>query len=88
METLSHLASALPSIHEEYSSPPVISTEQRFRPTKKAIDAEISNPNSGGITWEQLIERLLEIFESDEINIDEVKNVEFDILLFKIYWWH
>ena len=85
METLPGLASELPLIHEEYSKLPANTTEQRFRPTKKAIDAEISNPNSSGITWEDLLERLVEIFESDEVNIDEVKDMNLDILLFKIY---
>jgi hypothetical protein len=84
METLPRIASELPSIHEEYSSSPVINTEQRFRPTRKASDAELSNPNSDGVTWEQLIERLLEIFESDEVNVDEVKDMEFDHFLIKI----
>lgn len=75
METLPRIASELPSIHEEYSSSPVINTEQRFRPTRKASDAELSNPNSDGVTWEQLIERLLEIFESEEVNVDEVEEL-------------
>lgn len=75
METLSRLGSALPFIHEDDSITPLIKSEQRFRPTKKAIEAELSNPESDGITWEQLIERLLEIFDSDEVNIDEVEEL-------------
>ena len=71
METLSRLTSALPSIHEDDLSHASMEGEQRFRPTRKAIDAELSNPESGGVTWEQMIERLLEIFDSDEVNIDE-----------------
>ena len=74
MDTLSRIGSALPSINEEDSISAVINTEQRFRPTRKAVDAELSNPESDGITWEQLIERLCEIFQSDEVNIDEVRN--------------
>ena len=71
METLSRLTSALPSIHEDDLIHASVDGEQRFRPTRKAIDAELSNPESGGVTWEQMIERLLEIFDSDEVNIDE-----------------
>ena len=72
METLSRLTSALPSIHEDDISNNSIAGESRFRPTRKAIEAELSNPESSGVTWEQMIERLLEIFDSDEVNIDEV----------------
>ena len=72
METLSRLTSALPSIHEDDISNNSIAGESRFRPTRKAIEAELSNPESNGVTWEQMIERLLEIFDSDEVNIDEV----------------
>ena len=72
METLSRLSSALPSIHEDDISNISIAGESRFRPTRKAIEAELSNPESSGVTWEQMIERLLEIFDSDEVNIDEV----------------
>ena len=72
METLSRLSSALPSIHEDDISNNSIGGESRFRPTRKAIEAELSNPESSGVTWEQMIERLLEIFDSDEVNIDEV----------------
>merc|ERR1711963_567137 len=75
METLSRLTSALPSIHEDDLSHASMDGEQRFRPTRKAIDAELSNPESGGVTWEQMIERLLEIFDSDEVNIDEVEEI-------------
>ena len=75
METLSRLSSALPSIHEDDLKHSAIDSENRFRPTRKAIDAELSNPESGGVTWEQMIERLLEIFDSDEVNIDEVRGV-------------
>ena len=73
MDTISKLSHALPSIHEDDASSTVINSVERFRPTKKAIDAEISNPESDGITWEQLIDSLLEIFDSDEVNIDEVR---------------
>ena len=73
MDTISKLSHALPSIHEDDASSNVINSVERFRPTKKAIDAEISNPESDGITWEQLIDSLLEIFDSDEVNIDEVR---------------
>ena len=72
METLSRLTSALPSIHEDDISNNSIASESRFRPTRKAIEAELSNPESTGVSWEQMIERLLEIFDSDEVNIDEV----------------
>ena len=72
METLSRLTSALPSIHEDDISNNSIAGESRFRPTRKAIEAELSNPESTGVSWEQMIERLLEIFDSDEVNIDEV----------------
>ena len=75
METLrSQLESTLPRINEDDSNLSVGMTE-RFRPTKKATDAELSNQESEGITWEQLIQQLCEIFESDEINIDEVLKV-------------
>ena len=76
MDTLNRLASILPSINEDDSSSTATNEGgQRFRPIKnKVMEAEISNPESGGITWEQLLERLCEIFESDEVNIDEVKN--------------
>ena len=73
MDTISKLSHALPSIHEDDASSTVINSVERFRPTKKAMDAEISNPESDGITWEQLIDSLLEIFDSDEVNIDEVR---------------
>ena len=82
METLSRLSSALPSIHEDDLSQGLVDVEQRFRPTRKAIDAELSNPESGGVTWEQMIERLLEIFESDEVDIDEVRVKSFYYLYF------
>ena len=75
METLSRLSSALPSIHEDDLNHCVMGGEQRFRPTNKSIEAELSNPESRGVTWEQMIERLLEIFDSDEVNIDEVRGV-------------
>ena len=75
METLSRIGLELPSIHENDLTSPMSNTEQRFRPTKKAIEAELSNPESGGVTWEELIERLLEIFDSDEVNIDEVTDI-------------
>jgi len=75
METLSRLTSALPSIHEDDISNNSIAGESRFRPTRKAIEAELSNPESSGVTWEQMIERLLEIFDSDEVNIDEVEEL-------------
>ena len=76
METLSRLSSALPSIQEDDLNHSAIDGESRFRPTRKAIDAELSNPETGGVTWEQMIERLLEIFDSDEVNIDEVRGVD------------
>jgi len=75
METLSRIGLELPAIHENDLTSPMSNTEQRFRPTKKAIEAELSNPESGGVTWEELIERLLEIFDSDEVNIDEVEEL-------------
>ena len=73
MDTISRLSHALPSIHEDDASSTVINSVERFRPTKKAMDAENSNPESDGITWEQLIDSLIEIFDSDEVNIDEVR---------------
>lgn len=30
---------------------------------------------NSGITWDELIERLLELFESDEVNIEEVEEL-------------
>lgn len=75
MDTISKLSHALPSIHEDDATSTVINSVERFRPTKKAMDAEISNPESDGITWEQLIDTLLEIFDSDEVNIDEVEEL-------------
>ena len=31
--------------------------------------------NVTGISWDELIEKLLEIFESDEVNIEEVEDL-------------
>ena len=75
METLPRIVIDLPTISEDNLTIPNNNKDQRFRPTVKAIDAELSNPDSEGITWEQLIERLCEIFQEDEVNIDEASNV-------------
>ena len=81
MDTLrSHLESALTPINE-HSSNLSVEMAERFRPTKKTIAAKLSNPESEGITWEQLIQRLCEIFESDEIDVDQV----FKVVLWNLY---
>ena len=72
MDTLrSHIEFELTPINEHASDSSVEMTE-RFRPTKKAIAAKPSNPESDGITWEHLIQRLCEIFESDDVDVDQV----------------
>ncbi len=35
----------------------------------------MDSPNSNSLSWEELIQRLLELFAYDEVNVEEVQQV-------------